>query len=47
MGIVLLAVLGFVLIGLSSKRFDWRHSMLVGCVAVMLATIQFAFERFL
>lgn len=47
MGLVLVAVLVFVITGLSSKRFDRRHSVVVGAVAVMLATIQFAFERYL
>jgi MFS-type transporter involved in bile tolerance (Atg22 family) len=47
MGLVLVAVLGFLVVGLSSDRFNWRQSVLVGGVAVMLATIQFAFARFL
>ena len=47
MGLVLVAGLSVLVVGLVSERFDWRQSVMVGGIAVMLATIQFVFERFL
>ena len=47
MGLVLVAVLAFLVLGLSSESFGWRRSTAVGAIAVALVTIQFAFERFL
>jgi F0F1-type ATP synthase assembly protein I len=46
-GLVLVAGLAFLVVGLTSERFDWRRSVMVGGIAVMLTTIQFVFERFL
>ena len=47
MGLVLWSVLAFVLIGLFSDRFSWRQGALVASVAVMLASVQFLFGRYL
>jgi hypothetical protein len=47
MPIVLGTVLLFIVIGLSSRRFDWRQQALIVVAAITLAVVQFRFPRFL
>jgi hypothetical protein len=47
MQLVLGAIAMFIIIGLSSGRFDGRQQGLIGFLVVVLVAIQFTFPRFL
>jgi hypothetical protein len=47
MPLVLGAVLLFILVGLGSRRFDWRQTALIVIAATCLAAVQLQFPRFL
>jgi hypothetical protein len=47
MPLVLATVLLFIVIGLSSRRFDWRQTVLIVVASIALAAVQFQLPRFL
>lgn len=47
MALVLGTVALFILIGVGSRRFDWRQQSLIVIVAIALAAVQFRFPGLL